>query len=493
MAANSPIVCVCKGCGIRYVLGVNAVVVTMGDVFRELGRRGGGGYDVGHPPSAEPDTIALEAGQQSWPAGMAPPPASGPVSPEVVHARERGDSRKWTCDKCKTTQEYAWCSEHRRDAAPTWAFRHLATALLVVAALALLLLPVSWIVKAVGARNAERRLVRALERECTEHADLPLDARYLLALSPDARYFLAAKGTTVRLLDAVSGNEIRHFSGHTGAICSVAFSSDGHKALTSSEDRTIRLWDVASGTEIRRFPWIPGALSPILPALSPDGRMLFIPRGTMRQGEGRVVGSQTVSEPRDVTQPAGIWGTAQGKVIWSFPGDARDLHASKRVGFSPDGRMLLPERCYERGFAWDLASGTKTRLPGDRSGTVYAFSPNGESVLLARGFSAFVVCDTVSGKVIEEFEYQRGELVWARFSANGQVVATAATANPHESPDVVQVWDVAAGEEIGRVKFRGSLDRLVVWPDGKRVLSISGRGAWTEVHLWNTETGEEIR
>jgi len=111
MVNQLSIVCVCKGCGNRYVLGVNAVVVTADDVLRDLTRRGDGS-DLGRPSSGVPDTIALEAGQETWPSGEPPPILCDPGSPEVVSARERGEYRRWVCDKCKTVQEYPWCSSN---------------------------------------------------------------------------------------------------------------------------------------------------------------------------------------------------------------------------------------------------------------------------------------------------------------------------------------------------------------------------------------------
>ncbi|WP_424444877.1 hypothetical protein, partial [Methanothrix sp.] len=36
---------------------------------------------------------------------------------------------------------------------------------------------------------------------------------------------------------------------HDGPVRAVAFSSDGSKALTSSDDGTARIWDVSSGQE----------------------------------------------------------------------------------------------------------------------------------------------------------------------------------------------------------------------------------------------------
>ena len=42
----------------------------------------------------------------------------------------------------------------------------------------------------------------------------------------------------------------RSLKGHTGSVRSAAFSPDGKRIVTASEDNTARLWDAESGKEI---------------------------------------------------------------------------------------------------------------------------------------------------------------------------------------------------------------------------------------------------
>jgi WD40 repeat protein len=57
--------------------------------------------------------------------------------------------------------------------------------------------------------------------------------------------------------------------GHEDAVRSAAFSPDGARIVTASEDRTVRLWDATTGQEIIALrghqEWVPSA------AFSPDG------------------------------------------------------------------------------------------------------------------------------------------------------------------------------------------------------------------------------
>lgn len=73
--------------------------------------------------------------------------------------------------------------------------------------------------------------------------------------SPDGMSILSASSgndTTVRLWK-IDGTPIREFVGHTTRVTSLAFSPDGQRIVTGSEDATARVWDVATGNQLRQF------------------------------------------------------------------------------------------------------------------------------------------------------------------------------------------------------------------------------------------------
>jgi len=64
--------------------------------------------------------------------------------------------------------------------------------------------------------------------------------------------------------------ELHRFEGHTSTVESVAFSPDGHRTLSGSQDKTVRLWDVDNRKLIRQFEG--NTQNVFCVAFSPDGR-----------------------------------------------------------------------------------------------------------------------------------------------------------------------------------------------------------------------------
>jgi WD40 repeat protein len=55
---------------------------------------------------------------------------------------------------------------------------------------------------------------------------------------------LSISGSLARLWDAATGEAVATLTGHTDVVRAVAFSPEGKRVLTGSDDNTARLWDL---------------------------------------------------------------------------------------------------------------------------------------------------------------------------------------------------------------------------------------------------------
>jgi hypothetical protein len=112
------------------------------------------------------------------------------------------------------------------------------------------------------------------------------------AFSPDgARIVTASDDQTARIWDAATGKEIMVLRGHEERVNSAVFSPDGARIVTASDDQTARIWDAATGEEITVLRGHEERVT--FAAFSPDG-------------------ARIVTASWD--QTARIWDTATGKV-----------------------------------------------------------------------------------------------------------------------------------------------------------------------------------
>jgi WD40 repeat protein len=99
---------------------------------------------------------------------------------------------------------------------------------------------------------------------------------------------------TARVWDAASGKELAVCRGHTRQVESVAFSPDGSRLATASDDQTARLWDAESGKELAVLRGHEGPVRSV--AFSPDAARLAT---TSSDGTARLWIARESSEDRE--------------------------------------------------------------------------------------------------------------------------------------------------------------------------------------------------
>jgi WD40 repeat protein len=280
------------------------------------------------------------------------------------------------------------------------------------------------------------------------------------ALSPDGK--LLAVGTyraltplhdhRIHLIDLASGQMVRSLQGHLYTIYDLAFSADGERLASASQDNTARIWSVATGETLHVLKGHEAAVHGI--AWSPDGKQL-------------VTGS--------LDKTARIWSSISGTAT-AIMREAQDQIMT--VGWRPDGKVLATGcndktiRLYDTTgkliFQWP-------RLPNEV--TSLKFSADSKRLLYTCGSNLMpplgsYILDMTTGKQLVQYDGHNNSPICCTFAGNGKLAVTG------DSVSRIRVWDAASGMTKRQLDGRGQSMMAAGWsPDGQAI-------------AWGTHSGD---
>ena len=310
----------------------------------------------------------------------------------------------------------------------------------------------------------------------------------------------ASQDCTARVWSTESGREIQKFDGHSGWVYSVAFSQDGLKAVSGSFDRTVRVWSTESGREIKKFEGHSGWVYSV--AFSQDGlkvvsgsqdctaRVWSTESGLEFQkfdGHSNWVysvafsakGLKAVSGSSDKT--VRVWCPESGREIKKFEGHASTVLS---VAFSTDGLKVVSGSYDHTVRVWSTESGDEIhKFDRHSHGEVSSVAFSADGLKVVSGSDGVRICSTESGREIEKFDGHSGWVNSVAISQDGQKIVSGS--DDHQ----VRVWSTESGREIPSSKMLGSVMSVALSQDGRKV--VSGSTDMT-VRVWSAESGREI-
>ena len=274
-----------------------------------------------------------------------------------------------------------------------------------------------------------------------------------IAFSPDgARVVTASDDETARIWDSTTGKTGAILSGHAGWVESAAFSPDGQRVVTASDDKTARIWNAETGDSMFVL----------------QGHADYVETAAFSQNGRRVVTASTDKTAR-------IWDADTGRAIAVLAGHKGIVWSAV---FSPDGRRIVTASTDKTARIWDADTGKPVSvLAGHEDGINTAvFSPDGRRIVTASDDKTARVWDSGTGKTIAVLSGHTDRVRWAAFSPDGRQVVTVSVGSPpgFGKDYTARVWDVESGAAIA--VLTGHTNDVVTAtfsPDGTRVVTAS--------------------
>lgn len=242
--------------------------------------------------------------------------------------------------------------------------------------------------------------------------------------------------------------------GHDGTINAVAYSSDGSWLATASNDRTVRFWDSRSAQPSRAAIDFSARL--ISMAISPDDR--WVACGTY---EGEVYLTDLASGETHLL-------SKQERIVSS-------------VRFSPNGQRLVSTGHDGKLRVWNVDDRKSEFVLSGHDGRVYSVIFIDDSTIASCGGDQTVrIWDLTTEKQTRLLEGHTDK-IWALAYSHGKLASGG-------EDRTIRIWETDTSECVGL--FRGHADlvqSLAFSPDGKTLASGSGDKT---IKLWDVATGE---
>ncbi len=284
--------------------------------------------------------------------------------------------------------------------------------------------------------------------------------------SSDARRIVSDCGSSVQLWDVESKKLIATFHGHESQVNSVAFSPEGDRVVSGSEDYTVRVWDTIS--------------QKVLLVLRGHGNIV----NNVQFGHN---GKRVISGSSDKTLR--IWDVEGEQLTVRTWGHKGSIH---NIQHSPDGRLMASSSQGSTLRISEVASGKECIMLGRHDGEVYSiqFSFDGKLVVSGGVDGIVRLWEIESGRLLRELIGHKSLVRCVVFSLDGKRLVSGSGADEGHADNSIRLWEINSGKEL--MSFQGhekTVLRVAFSHDGNRVFSASLDNT---LRVWEVSSGREL-
>lgn len=328
------------------------------------------------------------------------------------------------------------------------------------------------------------------------------DALNSSVYSSDGKWILTSSSDgTARVWDAETAKPLSELRGHAGGVNDAAFSHDKTRVATAGDDKTIRIWDTATWRE--QFVLTNDQAIETL-AFSPnDTQILTVDNG----GAARLWNLETrTSQALDPVVISGVTAAAfrpDGKQIALAGGNTVVLlnenllvegqlpceyaDTINSLAYSPDGERVVGATFYTA-CVWYLNFGTSYPLLGAHTWytTSAEFSPNGRFIVTTGRDLTVRLWDASTLEPVRVMHGHDAAVTDAEFSPDSQSIVSASadrTARLWRAEPAAELFTLGPDQDI-------DIQYAVYSPDNRLIISTGDEGS---VHVWDAQTGKLVR
>jgi WD40 repeat protein len=281
------------------------------------------------------------------------------------------------------------------------------------------------------------------------------------AWSPDGiRIASASEDNMLRIWDAESGQSLHTLTGHKDSVSACAWSPDGTRIVSASLDKTLRIWNAKSGRCLRTLIGHKHSVSGC--SWSPNG-------------------TRIVSGSDDDTLR--IWDTESGQCQRALTGHEADVNG---CAWSPDGTRIVSASDDQTLRIWGAESGQRLRTLSGHLGRVSgcAWSPDGTRIVSASRDGTLRIWDAQSGQCICTLAGHENSPNSCAWSPDGTRIVSSSVDH------TLRIWDSESGQSLRVPTGHGMVVNGCAWsPDGRRIVSAS---ADRTLRIWDAASGQGL-